>query len=49
MEKIKSPDSSSERGRGIFIVRKLVEEIDYRNNGRTVLVYKKRSIKNDSE
>jgi serine/threonine-protein kinase RsbW len=46
---IRLPDSSSERGRGIFIVRKIADEIDYIDNGKTVLVYKKRSTKNDSE
>lgn len=46
---IKNPDNSSERGRGIFIVRKLADEVNYIDNGRIVSVYKKRSIKNDSE
>lgn len=49
IEKIKDPDSNGERGRGIFIVRKLADELSYVNNGKKVKVYKKRSIKNDSE
>ncbi len=49
IEQIKDPDSNGERGRGIFIVRKLADELSYVDNGKKVKVYKKRSIKNDSE
>lgn len=49
IEKLKEPDISGERGRGIFIVRKIVDRLEYFNNGKRVVVYKKRRKLNDSE
>lgn len=48
-EKLKEIDNDSERGRGIFIVRKLADSLEYSEDGKIVSVCKKRSIKNDSE
>ncbi|OQA66414.1 MAG: anti-sigma F factor [Candidatus Diapherotrites archaeon ADurb.Bin253] len=49
IEKLKVPDISGERGRGIFIVRKIVDRLEYFNDGKKVVVYKKRRKLNDSE
>lgn len=49
VDKLKEPDISRERGRGIFIVRKIVDRLEYFNDGKKVVVYKKRRKLNDSE
>lgn len=49
INKIKNPELNNERGRGIFILRKIADSVEYKDDGKRVIVYIKRGNKNDTE